>query len=76
MAPILTHQSIYVGGWFGLDGESEPTDGAFTDGWYGGEENLAQLSDRLSRLEALLISHKPLFINNNGQFQELDISTG
>lgn len=74
MADILTSQSIYVGGWFGGDGESEPNDGVFTDGWFGGDETLADIANRLARLEALLISHKPLFINTNGQFEELNIT--
>lgn len=73
MAGLLPTPSIMVGGWFGGDGQSEPNDGVFTDGWYGGPESIQDISDRLSRLEAALIAHKPIFININGDYEELDI---
>lgn len=71
MADLLAYQSIHVGGWFGSTGESEPGDGVLTDGWYG--DSGSTIEERLARLETVLALHKPIFINNNGQFEELDI---
>lgn len=74
MADLLPSPSIFVDGWFGGDGQSEPNDGVFTGGWYGGPESIDDISDRLARLEAMLISHKPIFVNDGGQMEEIDVT--
>jgi hypothetical protein len=71
MSGLLPLESIRVGGWFGADGESEPTNEVFTDGWFGGSETLEEVSNRLARLEQLLRLNRPIFINNNGRYEEL-----
>lgn len=71
MADLLTHESIIIGGWFGTDGESAPSDGVYAGGWFGGPESLQDISDRIARIEALLISNKPIFINSDGIYEEL-----
>lgn len=73
MADLLSYDSIYTGGWFGGDGQSDPNDGVYTAGWFGGPESLEDISDRLARLEAMLIAHQPLFINEDGQLHELNV---
>lgn len=73
MADLLPQYSVYTGGWFGGDGQSEPNDGVYTGGWFGGPESIEDISDRLARLEAMLIAYQPLFVNEKGQINELDV---
>lgn len=95
--------SPFTGGWFGHDGESDPYDSVFTDGWFGTgapgslddlEMTLARdkpinventghrrevdvrgssIQNVLLRLESVLIAKKPIFINADGHFKELNI---
>ena len=61
-------------GWFGEDGESLPEDWAILGGWWiSAEITLEQINNRLIRLETLLMANKPIFINSNGNLQELNI---
>jgi len=73
MAAQLPFESLIVGGWFGFDGQSAPGEGVLTDGWYGGEETIQDISNRLTHLESQLRAHKPIFINIDGRFEELVI---
>jgi len=72
MVDLLPSQSIFVDGWFGLDGQSHPVSEPIIGGWYGEYENIKDLIQRVARIEAALIMYKPIFINPVGTLEELD----
>ncbi|RLG45544.1 MAG: hypothetical protein DRN81_01110 [Thermoproteota archaeon] len=64
---LLGPESILVGGWFGEDGQSEPDEGVYTDGWF--------LYDgiTLDELLAKLRANKAIFVNTDGNYEELKV---
>jgi predicted TIM-barrel enzyme len=64
-----TWESIAVGGWFGSDGQSAATNDIFT-GWFTGSP---PPDERLMMLIDLLKTKKPIFINSNGNLENLKI---
>jgi len=69
---VGTPQAILVGGWFDSDGVSQSTVEPFQDGWFFFVPD-TDLDERLTYLEATLRAYKPIFINTDGNLQELVI---
>lgn len=55
---LLGPRSIMVGGWFGADGVSVPDVSVVSDGWFSAPEP---------------VETKALFINENGDYEEIGI---
>lgn len=73
MPDSLPPESIMIGGWFGNDGQSNPDEQPLTDGWFGGPMSQQDLEDLLNSLIAQLITHKPIYINVDGDLEELKL---
>ena len=73
MPTLLPPESVFVGGWFGDDGQSAPGLNPLTDGWYGGPLTPEDIEAILNYLVAQLIAHKPIYINTNGDLEELKL---
>lgn len=64
---LLGPESILVGGWFGDDGASEPNESVFVDGWW----SFAGMT--LEELLDILRRNKAIFVNTDGNYEELRI---
>jgi len=73
MAGALREDTMFVGGWFGEDGESTPDEHPFVDGWFGGPMTIDDIEDTLEWLFTQLIENKPIYINSTGDLQEIKL---
>jgi len=73
MPDALPPESALIGGWFGDDGVSTGDEQPFIDGWFGGPMSCQDIADVLNHVVGELIAHKPIYINNNGDLEELKL---
>lgn len=64
---LLGPESILVGGWFGDDGASNPNEAALVDGWF------SAAGITLEELLELLRRDKAIFVNTDGNYEELRV---
>lgn len=73
MPDIIQEDTMFVGGWFGDDGQSTPDEQPFVDGWFGGPMTQSDFEDSLQYLFTKLIENKPIYINPIGDLEELKL---
>lgn len=65
--------SPLLGGWFGDDGQSFPSDFVLTDGWFGEVDcSCVDMLQRVFLLEEFIKECEPVYIGPSGHLRETD----